>query len=141
MSEQGEKNKGGRPAFVMDDEKLAQIEALGSVLSIEQIADYFGIGKTTFYRVVERQPEVMERYKRGQAKAIGSVAQSLLTQAREGNLTAAIFYLKTRAGWRETQVVDNVSSDGSMTPKAKEIEMSKEDLQGALSEALKEIAK
>ena len=60
---------------------------------------------------------------------------------REGNLTAAIFYLKTRAGWRETQVVDNVSSDGSMTPKDKEVQMSKEDLQGALLEALKEIAK
>ena len=60
---------------------------------------------------------------------------------RDSNLTAAIFYLKTRAGWRETQVVDNVSSDGSMTPKAKELEMSKEDLQGALEEALKVVVK
>jgi len=31
-------------------------------------------------------------------------------------MAAAIFFLKTQAGWRETQVVDNVSSDGSMTP-------------------------
>lgn len=135
------KNKGGRPPFTFNEEQIVQIEALGAVLSLAQVADYFGIALNTFHAACERQPEVFERYKKGQTKAIGSVAQSLLTQAREGNLTAAIFYLKTRAGWRETQVVDNVSSDGSMTPKAKEIEMSKEDLQGALSEALKEIAK
>ena len=135
------KNKGGRPPFTFNEEQIVQIEALGAVLSLAQVADYFVVALNTFHAACERQPEVLERYKKGQTKAIGSVAQSLLTQAREGNLTAAIFYLKTRAGWRETQVVDNVSSDGSMTPKAKEIEMSKEDLQGALSEALKEIAK
>ena len=136
-----EKNKGGRPAFAFNDEQIIQIEALGAVLSLAQIADYFGIALNTFHAACERQPEVLERYKRGQAKAIGSVAQNLLMQAREGTLTAAIFYLKTRAGWRATQVGDNVSTDGSMTPKAGEVQMSKEDLQGALSEALKEIAK
>ena len=135
------KNKGGRPPFTFNEEQIVQIEALGAVLSLAQVADYFGIALNTFHAACERQPEVLERYKKGQTKAIGSVAQSLLTQAREGNLTAAIFYLKTRAGWRETQVVDNVSSDGSMTPKAKELEMSKEDLQGALEEALKVVVK
>ena len=65
---------------------------------------------------MERQPEVSERYKKGKVDAISSVAQGLLQQAREGNMAAAIFFLKTQAGWRETQVVDNVSSDGSMTP-------------------------
>lgn len=135
------KNKGGRPPFTFNEEQIVQIEALGAVLSLAQVADYFGIALNTFHAACERQPEVLERYKKGQTKAIGSVAQSLLTQAREGNLTAAIFYLKTRAGWRETQVVDNVSSDGSMTPKREEVQMSKEDLQGALSEALKEITR
>ncbi|HFC8533050.1 TPA: hypothetical protein ACFRHF_001798 [Neisseria lactamica] len=125
------KNKGGRPPFTFNDEQIVQIEALGAVLSLAQMADYFGIALNTFHAACERQPEVLERYKRGQAKAIGSVAQSLLMQAREGNLTAAIFYLKTRAGWRETQVVDNVSSDGSMTP-AKEIKVSAEDVEAAL---------
>ena len=31
-------------------------------------------------------------------------------------LKAAMFWMKTRAQWRETSVVDNTSSDGSMTP-------------------------
>ena len=95
------KNKGGRPKKVLDDEQIAQVEALGAVLSIEQISDYFGFQKTTFYRICERQPEVMLRYKKGKARAIGSIAQGLLKQAREGNTVAAMFYLKTQAGWRE----------------------------------------
>lgn len=74
------------------------------------------MSQTTFIEIEKRQPEVSERYKKGRAKAIDSVAQGLLQQAREGNMAAAIFFLKTQAGWRETQVVDNVSSDGSMTP-------------------------
>ena len=97
-----EKNKGGRPPTVVDDEQMAQVEALGAVLSIEQIADYFGIAKTTFYAIMERQPEVSLRYKRGKAKAIGSVSKGLLQKARDGDNAAMIFYLKTQAGWKET---------------------------------------
>ena len=41
----------------------------------------------------------------------------------------------------EKSELDMKSSDGSMTPKAGEVQMSKEDLQGALSEALKEITR
>ncbi len=33
---------------------------------------------------------------------MGAVAQSLITKARAGNVTAMIFYLKTQGGWRET---------------------------------------
>src|SRR5690625_2647106 len=110
-------NKGGRPPIVLTDEQIAQVEALGAVLSIEQIADYFGMSKTTFYAIMERQPEVSERYKRGKAKAIGTVSQGLIQQEREGNITAAIFYLKTQAGWRETQAIEHTSPDGSMSPK------------------------
>ena len=84
------------------ERELAQIEALGSVLSREQIADYFGISRNTFRNICERQPEVDVRYKRGSSNAIASVGKGLLQQALKGNLTAAIFYLKTQAGWRET---------------------------------------
>lgn len=89
-------------ARTFTERELAQIEALGSVLSVEQIADYFGIGRTTFYAICERQPETLEHYKRGKSQAIASVSKGLLQQAIKGNLTAAIFYLKTQAGWRET---------------------------------------
>lgn len=106
----------GRKAKQLNDEQKAQVEALGAVLSIEQIADYFGVGKTTFYAMMERDKEIPERYKKGKAKAIGTVAKGLLQKAQNGDSTAAMFYLKTQAGWRETQKIDHSSTDGSMSP-------------------------
>ena len=100
-----EHKKSGRAPMVLDSEQVAQVEALGAVLSIEQISDYFGIAKPTFYEIMTRQPEVALRYKRGKAKAIGSVSKGLLQKAIAGDNTAAIFYLKTQAGWKETTVV------------------------------------
>ena len=91
---------------ILNDEELSQVEALASVLTTEQIADYFGIGRTTFYQIMERQHDVSVRYKRGRAKAIGSVSQGLLQKARNGDNAAMIFYLKTQAGWKETQAVE-----------------------------------
>lgn len=90
----------------LDKEELAQVEALAAVLTSEQIADYFGIGRTTFYEIMERQPDVSERYKRGRAKAVGSVAKGLLQKAQSGDNVAMMFYLKTQAGWRESQHVE-----------------------------------
>lgn len=94
---------GGRPAVVFDEAQTAQVEALASVLSKGQMADYFSISENTLRAVEGRQPEVSEAYKRGKAKAIGSIASGLISQAKKGNITAAIFYLKTQAGWRETK--------------------------------------
>lgn len=87
---------------MLTNEEIAQVEALASVLTTDQIADYFGIGRTTFYQIMERQPDVSVRYKRGRAKAIGSVAKNLVTKAQSGDNAAMMFYLKTQAGWKET---------------------------------------
>lgn len=114
-------------ARVLNDEELAQVEALASVLSTEQIADYFGIGRTTFYQVMDRQPEVSVRYKKGRSKAIGSVAKGLLQKAQSGDNAAMMFYLKTQAGWRETQNIDHTSSDGTMTPSKIELVVATND--------------
>jgi hypothetical protein len=95
------KNKGGRPTKSLTEEQMGELETLAAVLSTDQIADYFGIGRTTFYRIMQDEPEVAERYARGRAKCIGNVANSLILQAMSGNMNAATFYLKTQAGWRE----------------------------------------
>ena len=93
---------GGKPKIVFTAEQIAQVEALSAVMSKQQISDYFGISSTTFREIEGRQPEVFDCYKKGKAKAIGAIGQSLVKQARDGNLGAQIFYLKTQAGWRET---------------------------------------
>lgn len=119
---------GGRPRKSLSEDDIIQVESLASVLSSEQIADYFGICRTTFYEIMKNNTEVSERYKRGRAKAIGSVAKSLLTKAQGGDTSSMIFYLKTQAGWREMLHVNNTSSDGSMSPQ----NMSKEELRAEL---------
>ena len=91
----------GRPQKTLNEEEAAQVEALAAYLSQDQIADYFGVTRPTFAAMLERDPELSLRYKRGKSKAIVLVAQGLLQKARNGDTASAIFYLKTQAGWRE----------------------------------------
>ena len=90
-----------KPPKVLDEKQMIELEALASFLTVHQIADYFMIAPRTFHRILERQPEAMARYKKGKAKAILSVANSLMTQIRNGEVAATIFFLKTQAGWSD----------------------------------------
>jgi hypothetical protein len=80
--------------------------------SSTRIADYLGIGRTTFHSIMARDPDIAERYKRGKAKAIAHVARGLLQKARSGDTVSSIFFLKTQAGWRET---DRLEHAGGLT--------------------------
>jgi len=125
-------NKGGQPQKTLTPEQVAEVATLAAVLSQEQIADYFGISRPTFAAICERQPEVLLQYKKGKARAIGTVAKGLLQKARDGDTASAIFYLKTQAGWKETQVIDNQSSDGSMSPVKPAKDLTDEELAAEL---------
>lgn len=103
----------GRSACSLTEAQIAEVETLAAVLTTEQIADYFGIGRRTFYSLMERDPEIAARYKRGRARAVGSIAQSLIAKARSGNTTAMIFFLKTQGGWRETTAVEHIVEETS----------------------------
>ncbi|MFC3086251.1 hypothetical protein [Tabrizicola soli] len=102
VEDTGPTRLGGRPLTTLTDAQRAEVETLSAVLNAEQIADFLGIGRTTFFALLNRDEDLSERYKRGKARAIGAVAQSLVTKARAGNVTAMIFFLKTQGGWRET---------------------------------------
>jgi hypothetical protein len=104
--------KAGRPAKQLTDKQRGEIETLAAFLSIEQLADYFGIGRTTFYALAEKDPEILEHYKRGKSKAIAHIAQGLIQKARAGDTTSAIFFLKTQARWRETERHEITGADG-----------------------------
>ena len=97
------KNSGGRPRTELTDAQIAELETLAAVLNQDQIADYMGIPARTLRAIFSRDKLVSAAYKKGRAKAIGRVSQSLLRSATEGNTTAQIFYLKTQAGWKETE--------------------------------------
>ena len=86
----------------LTDAQKAEVETLAAVPTTDQIVDFFGIGRRTFCSLMERDEEVAARYKKGKARAIGAIAQTLISKARAGDTTSMIFYLKTQAGWRET---------------------------------------
>ena len=98
--------------IVLTDEQKIELEPLSAVLSIKQIADYFGFSHDTFSRLCERDEDILRIYKKGKSKAIGVVAKGLLTKARDGDTASQIFYLKTQAGWKEKSEVDlNMTGD------------------------------
>jgi len=92
--------------------QINQVEALASVLTVEQISEYFGISYVTFGRLRKDNPEIDKAYKKGKANAIREVAEGLLDKAKAGNLSASIFFLKTRGGWRETNRTELTGADG-----------------------------
>lgn len=101
------KNKGGRPETILTDEQIAEIEQIAKYLTIEQIADYFGIGSSTFYRIKQKDPRVSMAYKKGKTIGIKHVASKLMALIDQGDVTAIIFYLKTQAGWSTEHKNDN----------------------------------
>ena len=48
----------------------------------------------------------------GRIDANASIAQTLFQQAKNGNTAAAIFWLKTRARWKETHQIEHSGVDG-----------------------------
>lgn len=48
----------------------------------------------------------------GRIDANAAIAGTLFQQAKKGNTAAAIFWLKTRARWKETQVNEVSGADG-----------------------------
>jgi hypothetical protein len=73
---------------------------------VETLAAY-GIPADDISRVVAIDPKTLRKHYRdeldlGTAKANAQVAGFLFNSARNGNVTAQIFWLKTRAGWKET---------------------------------------
>jgi len=101
-----EKNLGGRPEIELTEEQIKEVEIKSETLTCEQIADHLGISHVTFIEIRKRQPEVSLAYKRGRAKAIDEIASSLIANAKAGDTTSQMFFLKTQAGWRETQSIE-----------------------------------
>jgi hypothetical protein len=105
--------KAGRKPKVLTEKQRAEVETLAAFLSAEQVADYFGIGRTTFFAMMERDADIAERYKRGKSKVVAKVAQGLIQKALSGDTTSAIFFLKTQARWRETERHEITGADGA----------------------------
>ncbi len=72
----------------------------------EQIAKLLKIAPHTLKRHYGVELEL------GLAQANAVVASTLFAAAKRGNITAAIFWMKTRAGWRETTKLEHAGTPG-----------------------------
>jgi len=102
-----------RPAIEITEEMIAQAEAYASRgLTTEQIALALGIGETTIYEKFKLYPNFREAINRGKSKGIAHVANALLKNVDNGNVTAQIFYLKAQAKWRDGNLIEHTGKDG-----------------------------
>ena len=86
----------GRKRIEID---LREVERLGGLgLSESQICDSLGISDETLRKRKNESLDFLAALKRGKAKANGQVANWLFKNCRQGNVTAQIWWEKTRAG-------------------------------------------
>lgn len=96
--------KGGRPPFKITSDVIHQAQELASKgLTLEQVARCLGVCYDTLNEKSKEFPEFSEAIKKGKAMGISQIANVLFGKALSGDLTAAIFFLKCRAGWNDRE--------------------------------------
>jgi hypothetical protein len=100
----------GTPAHVPTDAARKQVEALAAYgIKQEEICKVVGVSLPTLHKYYRSELD------KAMVQANARVAESLFKKATgEGSsaVTAAIFWLKTRAGWKETVVNEITGSIG-----------------------------
>lgn len=100
-------NLGGRPEHEATQERR-EIVKLHAMIGTQQevIADILGIDAKTLRKHYREELDL------SLAKANAVIGGSLFNKAKAGDITAQIFWLKTRARWRETNVVEHTGPEG-----------------------------
>jgi predicted DNA-binding transcriptional regulator AlpA len=99
-------NMTGRPSWIPNETSCNQVQEMASRgLTVAQIASCLGISETTLYKKQNEYAEFMQSIKKGRAEGINQVSNALFEKATQGNVTAMIYYLKTRdrENWGENQ--------------------------------------
>lgn len=98
--------KRGRPRIDIDDAMCKKAEKLATQgLTMVQIASVLGMGESTLHEKKARFLDFSEAIKKGKAKGIASITNSLFNKALSGSETSMIFYLKNRdpENWEDVQ--------------------------------------
>jgi len=95
-------------------------EAAQEGASDVEVRCLLGIGESGWYTLIEDDDDFRRTVK--QCKDLCQVwwerqGRKMSCGESDGNATTWIFNMKNRFGWHDKQQVDNISSDGSMSPK------------------------
>lgn len=110
------KGKAGRPSYKPTQDECELVAKLSRVgLQQAEISKLVGMSEPTLRKHFAREIAVSH----GLAIA-DALDKGLIQQAIAGNVTAAIFIAKTRAGWREQPTQLEVKNEGGITPDEKQ---------------------
>jgi hypothetical protein len=113
MGAEAQKSRGGRPSWEPTAAERGQVRAMAG----------YGIPEAEIALVLGVAPKTLRKHCRdeldtGTPRANAKVGEFLFTRAsghgpdERANVTAAIFWLKTRGGWKETMVSEVTGKDG-----------------------------
>ena len=94
----------GRKKLQIDYSQVERLAGIG--LSNSEIADAMGFAEATLYRKKKDNESFESALKKGRAKAGADVANVVYEMAMAKNLSAAIWYEKTRRGLTDKQAVE-----------------------------------
>lgn len=97
-----------KPAHVPTEKSRAEVLALaGFGTKHEDIATYIGITLKTLYKYYRGELDT------GLIRSNGAIAKTLYNLAIGGNASACMFWLKCKAGWRETDRHEITGAEGA----------------------------
>ncbi len=112
----------GRKPIEID---LRKVEEYAQVCdSEEEIALALGVSYGTFQNRKRDSSEFCEAVKKGRAKANIFVGGKLMEKIKNGDTASIIFYLKTRAGWKETSRTELTGANGGAVKVESAIDLS-----------------
>jgi hypothetical protein len=119
-----------RPSYKPEPSTRAQAEAMAA----------YGIPEAEIAAVLKLDPKTLRKHFRdeldlGRTKANAQVAGFLFNAAKNGNVTAQIFWLKTRARWKEAPIELEHSARFDLT------KLTDEELERMIAEANENIKK
>ena len=111
--------KPGPKPRVVSEKLLEEIEHHASRgLSQQQVCHALGLSETWWYDAKQKNSDISDSFKRGQAKGLAEVSNAIYEQALNGSTGAACFFLKNRDPdrWSDVKSVNAVQINvGKMT--------------------------
>ena len=95
-----------------DKRTLYKLRTLAGVLTDDQLAAMLGIKLAKFNKLRRKSAEYQHAIDIGRANTVKRIAGVVVQKALNGNLTAAMFYLRTKGGWSEN--AEEVSEDTTL---------------------------
>ena len=110
--------RGPKPRLITE-EFLAKVEHLAARgLSQQQVCHALGFSETWWYDAKQKNSDISDSFKKGQAKGLAEVSNAIYEQAMNGSTGAACFFLKNRDPdrWSDVKSVNAVQINvGKMT--------------------------